>query len=319
VVRTPNHAAISGQIDKEIKTVLRDRLGAEIVETVTPGYPDDPDVPNLRYTFADAFSETLPRLMPEVFSRKTPSGELMFSVQGHDVQSYDYLLKLSRRQAPLSSLIRIDTIGTLAEMPNPLDFKFEMDRYLAARGDRRVTDWAAWVANARFRDDETRADAENWAATTTNVSTAKSVRLSASQAGRLVLLKVMRENGIDAFVHAENTVPTPRIGGPMVGATSLDGITPFLQIPRIVVPAGVNRIVFEPRFALNGDRTNYVSVLAPETPQSLLPNPMPIAITFFAGQGDEPVLLKIGSAYEGATRHRRPPPNFGPVSVRTDR
>ena len=31
----------------EIKTVLRDRLGAEMVETITPAYPDDPDVPNL--------------------------------------------------------------------------------------------------------------------------------------------------------------------------------------------------------------------------------------------------------------------------------
>ena len=48
----------------------------------------------------------------------------------------------------------------------------------------------------------------------------------------------MAENGIAAFVHAENTVPTPKIQGPNVGEISLDGITPFFQIPRIVVPAG---------------------------------------------------------------------------------
>ena len=53
----------------------------------------------------------------------------------------------------------------------------------------------------------------------------------------------MRENHLDAFVHAENTVPTPKILGPNVGAASLDGITPFLQIPRIVVPAGYNQVV----------------------------------------------------------------------------
>jgi Asp-tRNA(Asn)/Glu-tRNA(Gln) amidotransferase A subunit family amidase len=40
---------------------------------------------------------------------------------------------------------------------------------------------------------------------------------------------------------------------------------------------------------------------------------MPIAITFFAGQGDEPVLLKAASAYEAATKHRMPPAAFGPV------
>jgi Asp-tRNA(Asn)/Glu-tRNA(Gln) amidotransferase A subunit family amidase len=40
---------------------------------------------------------------------------------------------------------------------------------------------------------------------------------------------------------------------------------------------------------------------------------MPIAITFFAGQGDEPILIEVGTAYESATGHRRPPPAFGPL------
>ena len=57
----------------------------------------------------------------------------------------------------------------------------------------------------------------------------------------------MSENGIDAFVHPENTVPTPKIQGPNVGSISLDGITPFFQIPRVVVPAGVTDVVYEPR------------------------------------------------------------------------
>jgi Asp-tRNA(Asn)/Glu-tRNA(Gln) amidotransferase A subunit family amidase len=45
VTPTANHAAISAQIDQEIKNILRDALGAEIVESITPGYPDDPAVP----------------------------------------------------------------------------------------------------------------------------------------------------------------------------------------------------------------------------------------------------------------------------------
>ena len=80
----------------------------------------------------------------------------------------------------------------------------------------------------------------------------------------------MYENGIDVFVHPENTVPTPKIQGPNVGTISLDGITPFFQIPRIVVPAGFTEIVYEPQYALNPTRTNYISVLAPGTPQSML-------------------------------------------------
>ena len=125
----------------------------------------------------------------------------------------------------------------------------------------------------------------------------------------------MYENGIDAFVHAENTVPTPKIQGPNVGTDSLDGITPFFQIPRIAVPAGATDVIYEPAYALNDDKTDYVSVLPAGTPKTKLPHPMPIAITFFAGQGDEPTLIKIGTAYEAATHHRFAPPEFGPVAA----
>jgi hypothetical protein len=112
-------------------------------------------------------------------------------------------------------------------------------------------------------------------------------------------------------VHPENTVPTPKIQGPNVGDLSLDGITPFFQIPRVVVPAGMNDIVVEPTYVMNEAKTDYIATIAPNMPTTKLPHPMPIAITFFAGQGDEPTLIKIGSAYESATHHRTPPPAFG--------
>jgi Asp-tRNA(Asn)/Glu-tRNA(Gln) amidotransferase A subunit family amidase len=65
--------------------------------------------------------------------------------------------------------------------------------------------------------------------------------------------------------------------------------------------------------ALNDAKTDYVPVLAPGVQKTKLPHPMPISITFFAGQGEEPTLIKIGTAYESATHHRTPPPDFGPV------
>jgi Asp-tRNA(Asn)/Glu-tRNA(Gln) amidotransferase A subunit family amidase len=319
VRRTPNHEAISDQLDKEIKTVLRDRLGAELVESVAADYPDDPGVPNMRYSFADALSEILPWLMPEIFTRRNARGELLFAVPGHDVTSYEYLLKLSKRQAPLTSAVNITNFATFGERAIPCqlcaDFSFDIDRYLIDRGDPRITNWAAWTANAKFRDDESRAGAENWVAFTAHTADSKADRLARSYIARLALTRVMYENGIDVFVHPENTVPTPKIQGPNVGSNSLDGITPFFQVPRIVVPAGMTTVVHEPQYALREDRRDYVSVLAPGTPKSTLPHPMPIALTFFSGQGEEPALIKVGTAYEAATRHRRPPPRFGPVPV----
>jgi len=319
IKRTPNHEAISDQMDREIKAVLRDRLGAELVESMTPGYADDPDVPNLRYSFADALSEILPWLMPEIFSRRNSRGELVFAVPGYDVTSYDYLLKLSKRQAPLTSAVNITNFESFGAKPIPCglcaDFTFDVDRYLLSRGDTRITNWAAWTANAKFRDDESRAGAENWVHFAgRGDDSSKGDRLARSYVARLALLRTMFENRIDMFVHPENTVPPPKIQGPLVGTNSLDGITPFFQIPRIVVPAGTTDVVYEPRYALSADKRNYISVLAPGTPKSTLAHPMPVALTFFAGQGEEPVLIKVGTAYESATHHRRPPPAFGPVT-----
>jgi hypothetical protein len=85
-----------------------------------------------------------------------------------------------------------------------------------------------------------------------------------------------------------------------------------LGVPEITVPAGFNQIVYEPQFELTANNTNYRSVTGTE--QSMLPNPMPIAIQFWAGPGEEPALLKVASAYEAATHHRIPPPDFGPLS-----
>jgi Asp-tRNA(Asn)/Glu-tRNA(Gln) amidotransferase A subunit family amidase len=318
IKRTKNHEAISEQIDREVKAVLRDRLGAELVETVALDYPDDPTIANLRYTFSDALAEILPRLIPEIFSRRDGKGQLVFAVPGHDVTSYEYLLKLSKRQAPLTPAINITNFATFGAVPCHSagcgDVGFDIDRYLVDRGDQRIANWAAWTANAQFREDDSRAGAENWIHWQGHQSEGKSDRIARSYIGRLALQRVMYENQIDAFVHPENTVPTPKIQGPNVGAISLDGITPFLQIPRVVIPAGMTEVIYEPQYALNADKSDYVPVLAPDTPKTQLPHPLPIAITFFANQGEEPTLIKIGTAYEAATHHRTPPPAFGPTS-----
>ena len=188
--------------------------------------------------------------MPEIFSRKNADGTLAFAVPGHDVTSYDYLLKLSRRQAPLTPAINMTNFATFAAIPchSPAcsDVRFDIDRYLAERGDTRITSWKAWVANAKFDDESSKAGAENWANLKGHAEEGKSDRLARSHIARLALMKVMYENDIDVFVHAENTVPTPKLLGPNVGTASLDGITPFFQIPKIVVPAGFTDVEVAP-------------------------------------------------------------------------
>jgi hypothetical protein len=226
---------------------------------------------------------------------------------------------LSRREAPLTKAVNMTNFanfaGTRCFSPACSDVRFDIDRYLKERGDAKITTWKEWVANAKFEDSGATAGAANWANLKGHAEEGKSDRIARSQIARMALMKMMYENNIVAFVHAENTVPTPKLLGPNVGTTSLDGITPFFQIPKIVVPAGFTEVEVAPVFALNPAKTGYVSTLPPGAKQSVLDRPMPIAITFFSGQGEESTLIKIGTAYESATHHRKPPPSFGPVAT----
>jgi Asp-tRNA(Asn)/Glu-tRNA(Gln) amidotransferase A subunit family amidase len=130
------------------------------------------------------------------------------------------------------------------------------------------------------------------------------------------MLKVMRENQIDLFVHPNMSVPQWKIGidrEPTANDRLAAGpsITDLLGVPEITIPAGFNDIVYEPQYVLNDDKKSY-SLVTGKT-QSLMTQSMPFSINFWAGPGDEPTLLKAASAYEVVTRHRVPPPAFGPL------
>jgi len=317
VKHTRNDVAISDQIDKEIKTVLRDKLGATLVETYDPLYPDDPDVPNVAYTFQDAMAEVLPHTVPEYFYRKSPDGSLTYAVPGWDVRSEAYDVALSRHKAPLSVKINLRSIsqGFLAN-PSPL---FNMDRYLAERGDARVKDVASWFANSKFKSDEERAAAENAVGKTDPRPGPDGVSyLEMQSVYRMILLKVMYENKIDVFVNPEQTTPPYLLGGapePEVNnrasISCCTAFTALLGAPEAVVPAGYTTVTFDPKYVLNDDKKQYVATTG--TVESKLPHPMPISLMVWSGPGSDADVIKVASAYEAATHYRIPPPSFGPV------
>jgi hypothetical protein len=77
------------------------------------------------------------------------------------------------------------------------------------------------------------------------------------------------------------------------------------------VPAGFIDTLYEPTFVLSKDGTKYETVAA--TKPTKLTSPLPYNIAFWAGPGEEATLLKVASAYEAATHHRKPPAGFGPL------
>jgi Asp-tRNA(Asn)/Glu-tRNA(Gln) amidotransferase A subunit family amidase len=319
VKHTKNDVAISDQLDKEIKAVLRDKLGADLVESVDPMYADDPTVPNMKYTFRDAFAEILPHNMPEYFFQTTRTGELEFAVPGWDVRTVKYQLALALGKAPLSDKINLRRISS--GLANPRG-AFQIDKYLAIRGDERVKDWASWVANAKFKSDGERANALNAVAADNQDPRAAADGinyLKMQTVFRMVVQKVMAENGIDAFVNPENTLPPYKIGGPEEPAANMrpaisccTAFTALLGGPEAEVPAGFVQTVYEPRYVLSADKTRYEEVTG--TVQSMLPHPMPISMMFWAAPGSDAAVIKTASAYEAATHHRAPPSAFGPLS-----
>jgi amidase len=317
VKHVKNDEAISDQLDAEIKSVLRDKLGAELVESRDPLYGDDPSLPNMKYTFQDAFREILPHTVPEYFSQTTDSGELEFAVPGWDVKSTTYLVALSTGKAPLSDKLTLRRIA--GDGLGDPDGTYHIDKYLAERGDDRIKDWKAWVANSKWKTDSQRAGSENAAAVVYPKTRAGAIPALQMQAVlRMIILKVMYENGIDAFVNPENTLPPMKLGGatePEVlgrgSASCCQRFTALLGGPEVDVPAGYIRTIYESQFALSADKKRYEPVTG--TVKSELPVPMPISMMFWAGPGNDPEVIKAASAYEAATHHRVPPPAFGPL------
>jgi Asp-tRNA(Asn)/Glu-tRNA(Gln) amidotransferase A subunit family amidase len=319
VKHTKNDEAISDEIDKEIKTVLRDKLGAELVESIDPLYPDDPMIPNTTYTFQDALAEILPHNVPEMFFRKTPKGELEYAVAGWDVTSVDYDVALEQHKAPLSDKINIRLLSEGAlRFGNPSSLG-HMNEYLAKRGDARVKDWASWIENAKFKTGDGKARAEMALAKKDPRAAPGIISYIEMQAVmRMVVLKVMQENKIDVFVNPEQTTPAYLLGGAMEpdangrpSRSCCQGFTALLGSPEAEVPAGFVSVAYDPKNVLSADKKEYVPVTG--SVESTLPHPLPISMMFWSGPGYDAEVIKVASAYEAATHHRVPPPQFGPV------
>jgi amidase len=190
------------------------------------------------------------------------------------------------------------------------------------RGDERVNDWQSWIANSKFDGDEARAGAVNLA----NVKDARVKPdtisyLKMHTVLRMIVLKVMRENNIDAFVNPEQTTPPYKLGmasEPEVDWRESNGccqtFTAMMGAPEMEVPAGFTDVAYEPTYVLSADGKEYVATTG--SVRTKLEQPMPISLMIWAGPGDDPAVIKVASAYEAATHHRKPPPDFGPVSAK---
>lgn len=317
---SPVKVAVSEGINKELQ-VLKS-LGAELVETTDPRYPDDPSIPNMKFTFSDAIAEIVPFHMPEIFSWKK-DGKPEFEVPGWDVTSRKYLVALSAHKAPLPANMNFNRIfANPPEDPDAVSgytFAYDFAKYLTLRGDAKVYDWQTLNANAKYYNDVRRAAMKNWENKEMDIRTnAVTYTMKRRDTLRLVMTKVLRQNNIDVLVNPVNPTLPEKIGGATFsesGSRYGFGYGAMLGIPEVFVPAGFSDTVVDAKFVLSKDGTKYEGELN-STPTKLGGIGLPYNIAFWAEPGEESTLLKVGAAYEAATHHRKPPPGFGPVKTK---
>jgi Asp-tRNA(Asn)/Glu-tRNA(Gln) amidotransferase A subunit family amidase len=207
------------------------------------------------------------------------------------------------RVPPSLSLRSLNTPGVEGES------KYMMNRYLRERGDANIKTNADLVAKARFYSDPNfpdRKQGRELAERATVLDT--SVRLQTRFALQNLLLQCMQEQRLDALVSPMSTVPPRKLTAPR--EPNANGRAPIgwsligqQGFPAITVPAGFTTQVWDRVRDSNGG-----TYLADPVAAAL-----PVGVDFIARPFDEALLLRIASAYEGATRHRRPPPDFGPL------
>ena len=130
------------------------------------------------------------------------------------------------------------------------------------------------------------------------------------------LLQCMTELKFDAVVYPTMNIPPLKIDQPEEPTVNSRGVyhwTVFGQqgFPTITVPAGFTTHVYD-------------RVLDPASPDGTgtrlvgpTPAKLPIGMDVAGRPFDEPTILEIASAYAAATKHRLPPPEFGPLPQQT--
>ena len=312
----PANDAIVDTIESELKVLQS--LGAELVESTGPGYTDDPAIPNMTFSFENAMAEVIPFHMPEVLSWKDKDGKPEFSVPGWDVTSREYLVAASIGQAPWPANLDMrrifDSLPESDDAVTAYTFAFQFAQYLKLRGDARVFDWESLNANAKYFSDVRRAAMANWAAKPIDIRTEEvTFIMKRREVMRMAASKVLEQNKIDVFVNPPLLTLPSKIGGAQSPgrAGGGHGYGARLGIPEVFVPAGFADTVYDGTFELKEDGSDFEAVAATEPTKPA--SPLPFNIAFWAGPGDETRVLKVASAYEAATHHRRAPPALGPV------
>src|SRR5881296_703692 len=207
------------------------------------------------------------------------------------------------------------TIRSMGPTPNSGQAKYMLNRYLRERGDANIKTIGDLINKSNFyRDirpdagfiDRKAALEEMNSAVTLDMANLFQDRFAYQQ----VVLQCMAQENLDALMSPAGNIPAYILGAPIEpplnGRTnSVWGLLGQHGIPTLSVPAGFTTQVY--------DRVRDAAAPGGSRLSGPVPAKLPVGVMFFGRPFSEPMLLRLASAYEAATKHRVPPPDFGPL------
>ena len=248
--------------------------------------------------FTRCLARYAPELLNSAFARQYPQ---LFPPEADQLAA---LLQVQEDPSRVPPQLSLRTLNAGGFGPAG-EGKYMLNRYLRERGDANIKTNADLISKARFYQDPNfpdRKQAREQAERATVLNT--SARLHGRFAVQTMLMQCMQEQRLDAVVSPMSTVPPRKLTSPREPASN--GRTPIgwsligqQGFPVITVPAGFTTNVWD-RVA-DGNTTRLVGPIAAA---------LPVGVDFIARPFDEPLLFRIASAYEAATKHRKPPAGF---------
>ena len=272
------------------------KLGASIVDPGPEGA-----------LFQSCISRYAPELLNSAFTRQYSN---VFPVDAAGRPQSDQIATLLQMHADSSRVPENLSLRTLNGLGVPGEGRYMINRYLEERGDANIKSNTDLIAKAKFYDDPNfpdRKQARQAAERETVLD--NSARLQTRFALQSLFLQCMQEQLLDALVSPTSTVPPRKLTGlrePNTNGRPPIGWSLFGQqgFPAITVPAGFTKEIWD---RVRDDANGGTRLAGP------IKASLPVGIDFIARPFNEQMLLRIASAYESATRHRRPPPEFGPL------
>jgi amidase len=284
----------------------------------------------------DLFSTCLAKYLPQddnvLFTSRYPE---LFPVGADGEPTADHVDKLLDVRFDPALLPQKLTLRDLGQNDAEGQSKYMLNLYLRERGDANIQSNADLIAKANYYDEpKFRTPQRGRENTERDQQYDMSKRMLRRFSVQQMILQCMAEQELDALVYPTANLPPTKLGAPGAPqANARGGVWSFLGaqgFPVITVPAGFTTEVYDWIRDPNAEEIPEAAFVNPtgggggggnqrtEADRRIrLVGPtaaeLPVGVDFVGRPFDEPLILRIASAYEAATKHRRAPPEFGPL------